>query len=491
LSLLLNLMNKFYVTTSIAYANAKPHIGFALESVQADVLARLNRQKGEKTFFLTGTDENGSKIYRAAKEAGKEPQQFCDKISQQFRELKKVLNLSNDDFIRTTDKKHHKAAQTLWKLCQKDIYKKKYQGYYCVGCEAFVKEKDLVNGLCPNHKKAPEKIAEENYFFKLSKYQKPLLEFYQKNPEFIIPQKRFNEIKHLVEEGLEDISISRSKDKLPWGIPVPDDDSQTMYVWFDALTNYISGLDWPEKSEQFKTFWPADVHIIGKDINRFHTVLWPAMLMSAGIELPKQVLVHGFINAEGKKMSKSLGNVIDPVELVKKYGTDAVRYYLLREIPTTEDGDFSEVKFQERYNKDLANDLGNLLNRVLTMMNRYQVKPVEFKKQYTSLAEMKKDYPHLFFFKNLNYDKYLKQFRFDLALGEVFKLVAESNQVVDQKKPWELAKSDPKKLVLVLQNLYSRLAVIACLLAPFLPETSEKINQQLKTFEPEVLFPKI
>ncbi len=484
-------MNKFYVTTSIAYANAKPHIGFALESVQADVLARLHRQKGEKTFFLTGTDEHGAKIYRTAQEAHKDIQVFCEEISQQFRDLKKILNLSTDSFIRTTDEKHLKAAQAIWRLCEKDIYKKKYKGYYCVGCENFLKEKDLINGQCPNHQKAPELVEEENYFFKLSTYQDKLLKFYEQNPEFIVPEKRFNEIKSLIKEGLEDISISRFKDKLPWGVPVPDDDSQVIYVWFDALTNYLSALGWPEKTEKFKTFWPCDVHVIGKDINRFHTTLWPAMLMSAGIELPKQVLVHGFINVEGQKMSKSLGNVIDPVELVKKYGTDPVRYYLLHEIPATEDGDFSQAKFIERYNKDLGNDLGNLLNRVLTMMNRYQVKPVEFKKQYTGLAEMKEDYPHLFFFENPNYDKYLKEFRFDLALGEVFKLIAESNQTVDKEKPWKLAKNDPKKLALVLQNLYSRLSVTACLLAPFLPETAEKINQQLQTLKPEVLFPKI
>lgn len=484
-------MKKFYITTAIDYVNSKPHIGHALEKIQADVLARIHRKKKENTFFLTGTDEHGTKIYRAAQKAGKDIQQFCDEISQKFRDLKKILNLSNDDFIRTTDPKHTKAAQKLWKLCEKDIYKKKYKGYYCVGCENYITEKDLVNGKCPDHEREPELIEEENYFFKLSSYQDKLLKFYEENPQFIVPQKRFNEIKSLIEERLEDISVSRSKEKLPWGVAVPNDESQVMYVWFDALTNYLSALGWPEKTEQFKTFWPCDVHVLGKDINRFHTILWPAMLMSAGIELPKQVLVHGFINVAGRKMSKSLGNVIDPVELVKKYGTDPVRYYLLREIPATEDGDFSQAKFIERYNKDLGNDLGNLLNRVITMMNRYKVKPIEFKKQYKSLAEMKKDYPHLFFFENPSYDKYLKQFRFDLALGEVFKLIAESNQAVDKEKPWELAKNDPKKLTLVLQNLYSRLAVTTCLLAPFLPETSEKINKQLQTLKPEVLFPKI
>lgn len=484
-------MNKFYVTTSIAYANAKPHIGFALELIQADVLARLHRQKGENTFFLTGTDEHGTKLYRAAKEANKEPQEFCDEISQQYRELKKVLNLSRDDFIRTTEERHKKAAQALWKKCEKDIYKKKYKGYYCVGCENFINQKDLVDGKCPNHQKKPELVEEENYFFKLSKYQDKLLDFYKENPNFVIPEKRFNEIRSFVKEGLEDISISRSKEKLPWGIAVPGDESQIMYVWFDALTNYISALGWPEEKKEFETFWPADIHVIGKDINRFHTALWPAMLMSAEIDPPKQVLVHGFISSEGKKMSKSLGNVVDPVKLVNKYSTDAVRYYLLREIPTTEDGDFSQEKFKERYNHDLANNLGNLLNRVLVMMKRYEIAPVKLKKQYSSLDELKKDYPQCYIFDNKRYNELLDDFRLDLALGEIWKIITESNQLIDKEKPWVLAKNDKKKLEFVLQNLHSRLNVIGCLLEPFLPETGQKIAKQLKSLKPEVLFPKI
>ncbi|MFC1686473.1 methionine--tRNA ligase [Patescibacteria group bacterium] len=484
-------MNKFYITTSIMYANAKPHIGFALESIQADVLARLHRQKGEKTFFLTGTDEHGIKVYRTAKEAGKDIQDFCNEISQNVKDLKKVLNLSNDDFIRTSDPKHKKASQALWKLCEKDIYKKKYKGLYCVGCERFLPKKELVDGKCPNHNKEPELIEEENYFFKLSNYQDKLLDFYKNNSDFVIPEKRFNEIKNLVKEELTDISISRTKEKLPWGVPVPGDESQIMYVWFDALTNYISALGWPEETDRFKTFWPADIHVIGKDINRFHTVIWPAMLMSAGIELPKQVLVHGFISSEGKKMSKSLGNVVDPVELVKKYGTDAVRYYLLREIPTTEDGDFSQERFKERYNADLANDLGNLLNRVLTMINNYKIKPIKFKKKYASIDELKKDYPQCYIFDNKRYEESLKKFRFDFALEEIWKVIAESNQLIDKEKPWVLVNTDKKKLEFVLQNLHSRLEVIGCLVEPFLPETGTKIRKQLETLKPEVLFPKI
>lgn len=481
------------------YANAKPHIGHALELIQADVLARLHRQKGEKTFFLTGTDEHGIKVYRTAQKANKDIQDFCDGISQNVKDLKKTLNLSNDAFIRTSDPEHKKSAQALWKLCEKDIYKKKYKGLYCVGCERFLTKRELVDGKCINHNKEPELIEEENYFFKLSNYQDKLLDFYKKNPDFVIPEKRFNEIKSLVKEGLTDISVSRSKEKLPWGVPVPGDDTQVIYVWFDALTNYISALGWPKETTNFKTFWPANVHVIGKDINRFHTALWPAMLMSAGIELPKQVLVHGFINVDGQKLSKSLGTSIDPIELVKKYSVDAVRYYLLREIPATEDGNFSQTRFKERYNNDLANDLGNLLNRVLTMMNNDKIKPVKFTKKYSSVDELKKDYPQCYIFENKRYEESLKNFRFDFALEEIWKVVAESNQLIDKEKPWELAKSlslrkqgtDKKKLEFVLQNLHSRLDVISCLIEPFLPETGSKMREQLKTLKPEVLFPKI
>ncbi|PJB98939.1 MAG: methionine--tRNA ligase, partial [Candidatus Nealsonbacteria bacterium CG_4_9_14_0_8_um_filter_36_17] len=360
---------KFYITTSIAYTNTPPHIGYALELIQADVLARYHRILGKKVFFLTGTDEHGQKVVKAAEEAEKEPKEFTDKITARFKLLTKVLNLSNTDFIRTTDEKRHwPVAREVWlKLKENgDIYKKNYKGLYCVGCEAFITKKDLINGKCKIHQKEPEVVEEENYFFRLSKYSKQIKEIIKKDNVKIIPEERKNEMLNFVSQGLEDVSFSRPRKDLKWGIPVPDDNSQTIYVWADALINYISALDYPN-GENFKKYWPADVHCLGKDILRFHSTIWLGMLLSLGLELPKNIFVHGFITSNGQKMSKSLGNVIDPFELVKKYGTDAVRYFLLREITPTEDGDFTYEKFEARYNSDLASGLGNLVARVLTL----------------------------------------------------------------------------------------------------------------------------
>jgi len=362
-------MKKFYITTSIPYTNALPHIGFALEAVQADVLARYHKKLGEGVFFLTGTDEHGLKIKKAAKAVKKTPQEFVDEISARFLELTKVLNISNDDFIRTTDKKRHwPAVKKLWLKLKdnNDIYKKKYKGYYCSGCEAFVTEKDLVQGKCPIHQKEPELIEEENYFFRLSKYLPVIKKEIEKGDLKIIPQARQNEVLGYIKTGIEDVSFSRAKEKY-WGFEVPGDPSQIIYVWGDALPNYISAIGYEKETKQFKKLWPADVHCIGKDILKFHAVIWPAMLLSAGLELPKSIFVHGFINVAGQKMSKSLGNVVDPFELIKKYGVDTVRYFLLREIPSTEDGDFTREKFEQRYNSDLASGIGNLVARVNAM----------------------------------------------------------------------------------------------------------------------------
>ncbi|MFH1582284.1 MAG: methionine--tRNA ligase, partial [bacterium] len=356
----------FYITTSIVYTNAPPHVGFALELVQADVIARYHRSLGENVWFLTGTDEHGAKIVKAAEKAGKDVVSFTDEISSKFKELTKVLNISNDDFIRTTDQKRHwPTVERVWKqlLDQGDIYKSKYKGLYCVGCEAFIKEKDLVDGNCPIHKQKPEEIEEENYFFKLSKYADKIKEILEKDELKITPQSRKNEILSFINQGVEDISCSRSKENLKWGIPVPGDENQIIYIWLEALANYLSALESLGKEE----FWPADIHCIGKDIFRFHVLLWPAMLLALGKELPKNVFVHGYITSNGEKMSKSLGNVIDPVELVKKYGLDPVRYFLLREFSSTEDGDFTYEKFEERYNADLAKGLGNLVDILTTL----------------------------------------------------------------------------------------------------------------------------
>ena len=373
--------SKYYITTAIDYVNAKPHIGHALEKIQADVLARFHRIKGEDVWFLTGTDEHGATNVRAAEKAGKEIKDFVNENSEKFRELKKVLNLSWNDFIRTSDQKRHwPGAQKLWlKLVEAgDIYKKKYKGLYCVGHEAFVTEKDLVDGKCRDHQKAPEVIEEENYFFRLAKYSKEIESRIRNNELRILPETRKNEILSFIESGLEDVSFSRPHKDLSWGIPVPNDPEHTMYVWCDALANYITAVGYgnqqpksafsadsgaspaesqiigsqPNNQQQFGYWWPADLHIIGKDILRFHAAIWPGMLLSAGLPLPKSIFVHGFVTVEGQKMSKTIGNVIDPVELVKKYGTNTVRYFLLREIPSGEDGDFSYKKLEERYNGD-------------------------------------------------------------------------------------------------------------------------------------------
>ena len=405
---------KFYVTTSIPYTNAPPHIGFALEIIQADVLARYNRGLGRDTFFLTGTDEHGIKTLRVARESGKDPKVFADEISEKFRDLTKILNISNDDFIRTTDEVRHKpAVEKIWKELDKngDIYKKKYKGFYCAGCEAFKTEKEIVDGKCIIHLKPVELVEEENYFFRLSKYTEKIQKIIESGKIEIIPESKKNETLSMLKQGMEDVSFSRTKDKY-WGFEVPGDPSQVMYVWCDALPNYISAIGYAGDPKKFKKYWPADVHCLGKDIMKFHTIFWPAMLLSLGLALPKKIFVHGFINSGGQKMSKSLGNVIDPFELVKKYGVDAVRYYLLREILPTEDGDFTFEKFEQRYNSDLAGGIGNLIARVLGIASRAELKKTKVTKKITAeVKEIQKKYTET-----------LGNFKFNDALSSVWEL---------------------------------------------------------------------
>ena len=478
-------MKKFYIPTSIVYTNLSPHIGFALELIQADVLARYHRLLSEDVFFLTGTDENGAKVAKAAEEAGKSPKNFVDEIVKKVKELKEVLNLSNDDFIRTSDKKRHwSAVEKVWlKLKENgDIYKKKYKGLYCVGCEAFVKEKDLVDGKCPIHEKNPEVIEEENYFFRLSKYQNKLKKIIRAEKIKIIPETRKSELLNFITQGLEDTSCSRSREKLEWGIPVPGDNTQTVYVWLEALGNYLSALDYATNGDKFKKFWPPDVHCIGKDIFiRFHGSLWPAMLLSLKLELPKTIFVHGFITVGGQKMSKSLGNVIDPFELVKKYGTDAVRYFLLREIPPTEDGDFTYEKFEQRYNSDLASGLGNLVARVITLA---KISNFQF------LISKQIPNPKFKTIINNTWGKYredLVEFKFNEALISIWDLISFCDRYIEKERPWEESENQKE----VISNLLLVLSEIAKLLEPFLPETSEKILQQIKTKKSQILFPRI
>lgn len=474
--------NKFYITTSIAYTNSKPHIGYALELVQADVLARYWRKKlgDENVFFLTGTDDHGIKNYNKAKELCIDTKKFVDENIYWFEKLTKELNISNNDFISTSNKeKHWDGAIKLWKEIEKsgDIYKKSYEGLYCVGCEAYVTAKDLVDGKCPIHKKEPEKVQEENYFFKLTKYKTQIKEKILNNEVNIVPVERKNEVLNIVDE-LEDISFSRPVNKLPWGIPVPGDESQTMYVWCDALSNYISALGYGiEDDKKFKKFWPASVHLIGKDILKFHAVIWPAMLLSAGLELPKNIFVHGYVTSEGQKMSKTLGNVVNPFEVIKDYGQSATRYYLLREISTTSDGDFSEKRFSEIYNSELANQLGNWVNRVFTMLDKYDVKVV--KKDINKYLEIYREV-----------DKETEKFNLREALVKLWQVVKFENQLLEKEKPWELAKTDQKRLKEVLEESYNSLLSFNQRLNVFLPDVSKQISNFFDNNESKILFPK-
>ncbi len=454
---------KFFISTAIDYPSEKPHLGHCLEKVQADVLARYKRIQGFDVHFSIGVDEHGLKIQRRAEKAKKKPQEFVDEMSKYFKELWETLNISNNDFIRTTEKRHIKVVRDILREINRkgDIYKGKYKGLYCVDCETYWLPRDLKGRNCPVHKKPVEEIEEETYFFKMSKYKKNLLKHIEENKDFIIPSSRKNEILNRLKEPIQDLSISRKKVK--WGIPLPFDKKFTLFVWVDALINYLTTTDYP--AEKFKKFWPADVHIIGKDITWHHSVIWGSLLLSLGLPLPKTIFVHGYITSGGQKMSKSLGNVIDPFELVKKYGTDAVRYFLLREIPPTEDGDFTYEKFERRYNSDLASGLGNLVARVLTMAKgkNYEsgVMNQEIKEEIEKAWQKCKEA--------------LENFKFNEALSSIWELISFCDRYIEKERPWE--KTD--KQLFTIYHLLFTLAHIASMLQPFLPETSEKIFKQL------------
>lgn len=478
---------KFYITTSIAYTNALPHIGFALELVQADVLARYHRRLGEDVFFLTGTDEHGFKIAEAAEKEKKKPEEFVDEISGKFKELGKILNISNNDFIRTTDQKRHwPVVKEVWKRLKEndDLELKDYTAWYCKGCEAFITKRKEEKGFCVTHPNLkPELIQEKNYFFRLSRYSDKIKKAIREDRLKIIPEARKNETLSFIGQGLEDVSFSRSRKKFKWGIPVPgEEEEQAIYVWVDALTNYISALGYPD-SEKFKMYWPADVQCVGKDILKFHSLIWPAMLLSLGLDLPKNLFVHGFITANGQKMSKSFGNVIDPFELVKEYGADAVRYFLLREIPSTDDGDFSIEKFEKRYNSDLAAGIGNLTARLITVAGK--INP-NFKIQISnqiSKPNIKKEVKKTW----ENWREALDNFKFNEALVSIWDLISFCDKIVNDEKLWE----NTDKKIDIISNLILTLKEIANFLEPFLPQTSEKILEQIETKKAEILFPRI
>jgi methionyl-tRNA synthetase len=474
-----------YLTTTLPYVNAAPHVGFALELVLADILARYHSLLGREVFFNTGTDEHGLKLYRKAQEEGKEPQVYVDEYAAKFRELKDKLGLHPElHFVRTTDPAHKQAAQEMWRRCLAagDIEKRKYQGLYCVGDEAFVKEADLVDGKCPNHPTMELlEIEEENYFFKLSNYQARLLK-YLEQPGVIVPEWRRLEAINFVERGLEDFSISRVKDKMPWGVPVPDDETQAMYVWFDALTNYISTLGWPADAEgNFAKFWVGGetLQLAGKDQVRFQSVIWQAMLMSARLPTTQRVLYHGFVTSGGQKMSKSIGNVIDPLAVVAEYGVDALRYYLARHIHPFEDSDFTLEKFKEAYNANLANGLGNLVARVMKMATMNNVLPD------SNLTKTETDV----FVKS--YREGLESFNFNRSMDAIWGIISWADQSIQSKKPFEKIKTNRSEAVEDIQWLIFDLGLISDLLVPFMPDTAMKIREAIKENKmPDSLFPR-
>ncbi len=457
-------MNKtYYITTTLPYINSDPHIGFALEIIQADVLARFYKARGYDVIFNTGTDEHGQKIFEKAKAEGKETQDYVDEYALKFDKLKDALNLTYNHFVRTSDKNHKKTAQTFWNKCLEngDIYKDKYQVKYCVGCELEKTESELENGKCTFHPNLELEVRdEENYFFKFSKYEDSLNQLFKDRENFVVPDYRFNEIKKFVESGLKDFSISRIKEKMPWGVPVPGDENHVMYVWFDALVNYVSTLGWPEKSSEFDKFWPG-VQVAGKDNLRQQSAMWQAMLLSAGLEPSKQIFIHGFITANGKKISKSLGNGIDPFELVDEFGTDALRYFLLREIPSHDDGDYSDDRMEERY-AELANQLGNLVSRVATMSDKY----FDGKLDKINIDWSKRD---------LELEIALDDYDFKKYLDFVFEVVGEANEIVDKKAPFKLVKEDEEAAKKVLSEIAEMIRWIGEKMLIMLPETGNEI----------------
>lgn len=473
---------KFYVTTAIPYVNAKPHVGHALEYVIADAIHRYRELIGDEVRIVSGADENALKNVQAAEKAGISVQEFLDKNSKSFEDFYKLLGVDLDEFRRGSDKKlHWPGVAELWKLVEKsgDLYKKKYKGLYCVGCESFKTEKELVDGKCPEHDKAPEVVEEENYFFKLSKYQDKLLKLIESDEYKIVPEKRKNEALSFLKGGLEDFSVSRSNERAKSvGVPVPGDPSSKIYVWFDALTIYMTASGYGYDQTLWEKWWPADLHIIGKDIFRFHAFYWPAMLLSAGLPLPKELLIHGFITSGGRKMSKTIGNVIDPYEIIEKYGVEALRYFLLSQIPTLDDGDFTEERFKEVYNADLANGLGNLVSRVAKLAENSGLDFVKKEKGGEIYRDAQK--------------RAIENFRFDLALNNIWTVdISSVDTHINQETPWT---REGGKLKEVLEFEVKELRSIAKKLRPFLPETARNIEKQFigpKIRSAKPLFPRI
>jgi methionyl-tRNA synthetase len=469
-------MKPFYLSTPLYYVNDKPHIGHAYTTLAADVLARWKRLQGAPVFFLTGTDEHGSKIAEAAEKHGCTPKEYADRVVANFQEAWTFLNISNDDFIRTTQERHRKVVQSVYEKLFKsgEIYKGSYEGWYCVADETFWLESQLKDKKCPECGRAVERLKEETYYFKLSKYGDRLLQHYKDNPEFLSPPHRAMEMVRFVEEGLKDLSISRLKET--WGIPLPFDPQHTAYVWFDALLNYITAAGYGQDEAKMKDLWPADVHFVGKEIYRFHTVIWPAMLMALGLPLPKKVFAHGWWTVEGQKMSKSVGNVVDPIEVGKEFGVDGFRYFILREMPFGVDGDFSRKGMITRYNTELANDFGNLLSRTLTLIEKNFEGKLS-KKPQGQFAELMKEQTE-------RIEKAFDQIAFHEVLEALFKVVGEANRFVEQKAPWALVKTDRDATEQLLAEALCTLRWLAVGFHPFMPEITEKMWLQLGETSP-------
>jgi len=465
---------KFYVTTPLYYVNDVPHLGHAYTTIAADVLARFKRLQGFDVWFLTGTDEHGQKIEKAAIAAHKDPKAFADEIVWNFINMWRALNISHNDFIRTTEERHKKVVLQIFEKLKKkgDIYKGTYEGWYCVPDESYWTDMQVVregdNVLCPDCRRPVERLKEKSYFFRWSKYQKQIENHIKRNPDFVQPVFRRNEITNFIKQGLHDISVSRTATK--WGIPIPGDPDLVMYVWTDALVNYVSALGWPD-DKKFKKFWPADVHLMAKEILRFHAALWPAMLMSAGIKLPRQVFAHGWWTVEGKKMSKSVGNVVDPLEVIHKYSVDSFRYFLLREMPFGADGDYSDKAMAARHNAELADDLGNLVNRTVVLAEK------KLGNVISAVAKPDEDLDALIKSTYKKATGALEQLQFSVALTDIWVLIAAANKYINDSKPW--AEKDNATVADVLYNMLETLRIITVLIYPFMPGTAEKIFKQL------------
>ncbi|MBU2632691.1 methionine--tRNA ligase [Patescibacteria group bacterium] len=477
-------MSKFYATNAIPYVNAKPHIGHAYEFVLSDIIARHHKLKGDQTLLLCGGDENALKNVQAAEKEGVPIQGFVDKNSQLFLNLAKKLNVNFNVFQKGSAKDHKEASQKLWELCKHDIYKKAYTGLYCVGCEQFYEQDELdENGECFEHPgKKLEEVSEENYFFSLSKYGDEIKDLIESGELKIFPDIRKNEILSFLKQGLKDISISRTNERAKnWGVTVPGDESQKMYVWFDALNIYQSGIGFGANEEEYKKWWPADVHVLGKGIIRFHAIYWPAFLLSAGLQLPKSLFVHGYLTIEGQKMSKTIGNVVDPLEMIKKYGAETLRYYFAREVSSASDGDFSEKRLIEIYNSELANSLGNLVSRVIALVNKYcdgKIPEVKNRDLDSHPLRVSKD---IYTWKDSwqVFSEYMPNYKFNEVLKSIWKFIDTANKYVNENKPWELAEKNKDEFNWVIYGLLDSIHQIAWLINPFLPETSAKIAETL------------